>query len=300
MKYWENYHLAHNLRDALNALTTASGPSRVIAGGTDLLLDMQTGRQPFVHTLVDVTNIPELNEISEYGEKLFIGAAISHNQIILSPKVKEHALAVVEACSLIGGPQVRNVATLGGNVAHALPAGDGTIALLALNAEVELANIHGRRRLSLEKVFCGPGESILNPREDIIIGFYLPLSSPKEASAFRRIMRPQGVAIAILNIGVWVRRYDNYIVDIRIAVGPSGPVPRRIQEAEKFLQGQVFSERKIEQAVELLIDQSKFRTSRHRATSEYRQKMAKVILRDALSIAWDRASYEPSSSIDLS
>jgi len=105
------------------------------------MLDLRQGRRPPVHTLVDISGIPELIALEVRGAELFVGAAVPHSQVIASPLVYRHARALAEACDLIGGPQVRNVATLGGNVAHALPAADGAIALLALEATAVVATL---------------------------------------------------------------------------------------------------------------------------------------------------------------
>jgi carbon-monoxide dehydrogenase medium subunit len=132
---------------------------------------------------------------------------------------------------------VRNVATLGGNVAHALPAADGTIALLALDATAEIVSLEGRRRVPMEQLFAGPGQSTLQPRGEILVGFLLQRRGPGQASAFRRVMRPQGVAIAILNTAIWLERQEGCIRDIRIAVGPAGPTPFRARQTEATLRG---------------------------------------------------------------
>ena len=199
MTIWKNYHLAQTIPDAIQALAAAPGPSRVISGGTDLLLDLQQGRHPPVHTLVDVSAIPEMNLIEIRQEHLFVGAAVPLNRLVRSSLLGEHAPALVEACALIGGPQVRNTATLGGNVGHALPAADGTIALLSLGALAEIADANGCRQMPLENLFKGPGRSALIPEKELIAGFYLPVRAPGtssagQGSAFRRVMRPQGDA----------------------------------------------------------------------------------------------------------
>jgi carbon-monoxide dehydrogenase medium subunit len=105
-------------------------------------------------------------------------------------------------------------------------------------------------------------------------------------------MRPQGVAIAILNVAVWLRRIGDIVDDIRIAVGPSGPVPRRMLEAEAALRGKPLSKVVINQAYEALINEASFRTSRHRATKEYRQKISKVLLDEALGEAFQRSKFD--------
>jgi len=309
MALWEQYHLAHDISDALQVLADTRGESRLIAGGTDLLLDLRQGRHAPVHTLVDVSQITEMRKLelrsdsaqaenSPVGynppvqEYLFIGAALPLNQIVTSPMVRKHAHALFEAASLIGGPQVRNTATLGGNVAHALPAADGMIALLSLDARAEVADSQGSQRLPLLQLFRGPGQSTLDPKRQILVGFHLPLQKPNQASAFCRVMRPQGVAIAILNMSIWLERKDKLIHDIRIALGPAGPVPKRALATEEALHNCHFNENSLEKALQALLAESRFRTSPHRATEEYRQRMAAYLLEEVLSTAWLRAGSE--------
>ncbi len=222
MFLWQKYHIAVNTTDALQALAGAAGPARLVAGGTDLLLDLQQGRCPPVHTLVDVTRCAELTCLEVRGERLFIGAAIPLSQLVASPLVQEHAWALWEACGLIAGPQVRNTATLGGNVAHALPAGDGSIALLALRAQAEIASLSGSRTAPLESLFLGPGRSALLPGQELLVGFYIPLKAPGQTSAFKRLMRPQGVALPILNMAAWLHRDGETLADLALAIGPAG------------------------------------------------------------------------------
>ncbi len=289
MTIWKNYNLAKSLTEALQALADAPGPARLIAGGTDLLLDLQQGRLPPVHTLVDVTRIPEMNALEIRQDRLFVGGAVPLNQVVASPLVQQHARALYEAASLIGGPQVRNTATLGGNVAHALPAGDGTIALLALDALAEVASQQGCRLVPMKELFLGPGQSALPARGEVLVGFHLPLRKPGHGSAFQRIMRPQGVAIAILNMAVWLHRESDRVMDVHIAVGPAGPTPFRARAAEQTLCAQPLSDEGIERALEILLGEVRFRTSPHRATLVYRREMARVLLADTLQQAWQRA-----------
>jgi carbon-monoxide dehydrogenase medium subunit len=157
MTLWQKYSLASNISDALQTLSSAVGPARLIAGGTDLLLDLQQGRCPPVHTLVDVSQCAELTCLEVRGERLFIGAAVTLSVLYASPLVQTHAQALWKACGLIAGPQVRNTATLGGNVAHALPAGDGSIALLALRRLRRDCHLVQEPRNSSKDSFLAPG-----------------------------------------------------------------------------------------------------------------------------------------------
>jgi carbon-monoxide dehydrogenase medium subunit len=292
MNLWQAYLRPTNLSQALQAFAEATGPILPIAGGTDLLLDLEQGRHSPVHTLLDVMSIREMTALEVRGQDLFVGAAVPVNPIVLDPLVSMHAQALTEACNLIAGPQVRNVATLGGNVAHALPAADGTIALLALNAQAEVASSTGTRRVPFEGLFLGPGKSALKHGQELLVGFYLPLSKRGQASCFKRIMRPQGVALPIINVAIWLERKDNVISQIRIAVGPGGPTPWSGTEAEKALIGKPLNDETFNAALEALLVQVGFRSSTRRASADYRRHIVSDLFRDVLKTAWQRAEQE--------
>jgi CO/xanthine dehydrogenase FAD-binding subunit len=288
MSLWKEFLHPQTVQEAVEALASAPSPAIPIAGGTDLMLDLQQGNHTPVHTLVDLTGIAEMRALEIRDMRLFIGAGVPHNRIVESALVQEHAQALVESCGLIGGPQVRNMATLGGNVAHALPAADGTIGMLALEAEAEVASPQARRRIPLQQIFAGPGKSTLHQNE-ILVGFYLPLRIAHQASAFYRIMRAQGIALPILNLAAWVERDGDILRKARISVGPAGPTPFRARQTEAFLQDKVFSAETIAGAQQTLLAEAVFRTSPARATAEYRRDLVVVLLQNALITAWERA-----------
>src|SRR5215213_3583536 len=282
MNLWQEYIRPTNLSQALQAFAEASGPILPIAGGTDLLLDLEQGRHSPVRTLLDVTSIAEMTALEVRGDSLFIGAAIPVNRIVLDPLVVARAQALTEACDLIAGPQVRNVATLGGNVAHALPAADGTIALLALNAVAEVAGVAGTRRVPFKELFLGPGKSALKHGEELLVGFHLPVTTLHQSSCFKRIMRPQGVALPIINLAIWLERNNDEISQVRIAVGPGGPTPWSGTEAEKVLLGKPLNEETFNAAVETLLGQVGFRSSARRAGADYRRHIVVGLFKDVL------------------
>jgi len=289
MNLWHEYRQPTSISEAIEDLQNAPQPVAPIAGGTDLLLDIRQGRHAPPQTLIDLTGVPEMNVIESRDNFLFIGAAVPINRIISNPLVIKNAYALIEACDLIAGPQVRNTATLGGNVAHALPAADGTIALVALNAQAEIAGPQGLRRVPFVDLFKGPGQSTINKSCELIAGFYTPLVKKDQASAFKRIMRPQGVALPILNCAVWLDRDTDVVGDVRIAVGPGGPTPFRAVEAENLMRGQVYNEMILSRALERLAAQARFRTSPHRATEDYRKHIISGLFKDTFSEAWSRA-----------
>lgn len=289
MTLWHEFRQPTSIIEAIEDLREAPKPAVPIAGGTDLLLDIRQGRHAQAQTLIDLTCVPEMNVIETRSDGIFIGAVVPINQITSHPLVQNNARALIEACSLIGGPQVRNTATLGGNVAHALPAADGTIALLALDAKAEIANHNGLRKVPFVDLFLGPGISSIDKTSELISGFYFQRQTHQQASAFKRIMRPQGVALPILNCATWVERDGDQIVDVRIAVGPGGPTPFRATQAEAALRGKVYSEGVISGAITALVTQAKFRTSRYRATEVYRRHIVKDLFTDTFNEAWSRA-----------
>jgi carbon-monoxide dehydrogenase medium subunit len=220
---------------------------------------------------------------------LFVGAAVPVSRIVASSLVRSHALALVEAADLIAGPQVRNVATLGGNVAHALPAADGTIALMALEATCEIAGPDGSRQEPIGSLFLGPGKSALKEGRELLVGFRLAKQTKGQASAFKRIMRPQGPALPILNTAVWLARRGGKVADVRIAVGPGGPVPFRALTAEQTLRSHSFTPVVCERTLTALLSQVQFRTSPQRASADYRRHLAGLLMQEALETAWERA-----------
>lgn len=291
MNFWSEYVLARSIEEALHALAEAPGPACPVAGGTDLLLEIQQGHRPPVHTLVDITQIPELNCLELQEDLLRIGAAVPVAELTESSLIHEHALALAEACGLIGGPQVRNTATLGGNVAHALPAADGMIALVALDAQVEIASAQGIRRQPVLSLFRGPGKSALALEREFIVAFLVPGRRSGQASAFERVMRPQGVALPVLNLAAWLERAGDRIQAIRIAIGPAGPVPQRATAVEDCLRGARLDDQTFALALAQLRATMRFRTSPQRATAAYRYDLGEVLLGSVLKRVWNLAAF---------
>jgi CO/xanthine dehydrogenase FAD-binding subunit len=294
MALWQKYHRPRSVDEALAVMNEHDGKALLIAGGTDLLLDMQQGRHEPVEAMVDVTSIADLTHVVEENGYVEIGAAATHTQIVKSDLIIQNGACLVESCGVIGGPQVRNVATLGGNVAHALPAADGTTALVALDAQVEVASSLGRTWRPILSLFKGPGISALDNGRELITRFRFEKATGGQGSAFKRIMRPQGVALPILACAVWLDVGEPgpdtavEVRDVRICIGPLSPVPVRAEKAEAALRG-----RSLEDALDdcIAAARSEFmpRTSKHRATSAYRMEMIEVLLRRALLPAMRRA-----------
>ena len=291
MTLFKEYLQPTTVQQAVDDLSNASGSAAIIAGGTDLLLDIKQGRHQPVDLLIDISGIPEMQVITQEEDFVYLGAGVTHREIISNPLLMEHAQCVVEGCGLIGGPQVRNIATIGGNVSHALPAGDGTISLLALDTEVQIASPEGVRWIPLIDLFAGPGKVTFDRNQEIVIGFRFKVKGTREGSAFHRVMRPQGVAIAILNMAAWIKLgKKDTIAEIHLSCGPAGPKPFRAFNTEQYLEGKNWDESVFHKASQILGGEVSLRTSAHRATKEYRHKLLPVLVRRVVESAWDRAS----------
>jgi CO/xanthine dehydrogenase FAD-binding subunit len=289
MKLFQEYFRPTTIDEAFEVMNASPGLASLVAGGTDLLLDIRQGRVPVLHTLVDITSIPELTTLELRGERLFIGAAVPLARIAESSLVRDNARVLQEACRLIGGPQVRNIATLGGNVAHALPAADGTIAMMCLETKVTIASQCTLKELPLHGLFLGPGRSTLQEGREMIVGFSIPLKKPNQASSYMRVMNPQGIALPILNISIWLERGGDTLKDIRIAIGPSQDFPSKRDDLAEQIRGMKVDTGILKEFTRLISEQIPFRTSKHRASADYRHHLVETLLMDTFQIAWKRA-----------
>jgi len=267
------------------------GRARVIGGGTDLLLEIQQGRDSVVASMVDTSRISGLDQISHEDGYIVIGCAVTHTQIVQNEFINRSGICLMEACGVIGGPQVRNVATLAGNVVHAMPAGDGSIGLLALGGEVEVSDAEDQRWVPLQDVFLGPGKSTIDPHRALLTRLRFQPTTAGEGSAFTRIMRPQGVALPMISMAARMRLNDtNNIDEVRISLGPAGPVPYLAEPAMDLLKGGPAEPEQFAKAVDVVLDSIQLRTSQYRATREYRAEMIRMHLPIVLSRAAERAN----------
>jgi carbon-monoxide dehydrogenase medium subunit len=289
LTYWQNYHTPATIEEAVNLLAQYNGQARVVGGGTDLILEMQQGHRPPVAALVDVTRISGLNEIMEEDGYLVIGAGVTHSQIVADERMVQHGTCLVESCGVIGGPQVRNVGTLAGNVAHALPAGDGTISLLALNGDVQIATGAGLTWQSMRETFVGPGHSAVDSTQMLIARLRFKPTGAGEGSAFRRVMRPQGIALPIIGMAAKVSVEGDSITAARVTIGPAGPTPFVAEQTMAYLTGKLATFKTYTIAAEVALEEAQLRASRHRSSKEYRAEMIRVQLPKTLAKAAERA-----------
>ena len=310
-KFWDEYHLPATLDDALELLARYDGRARVIGGGTDLLLDLKEehylGERPHYAALIDVTRIAGANEIREDGGWIVIGCAVTHAQVVASPPIQARATALFEASGVVAGAQIRNMGTVVGNVAHALPAADSAVALAVLGAEVQVVRhpslVVGQHWQPIASLYLGPGKSAVDSTREIISAIRFRPTGANEGSAFARIMRPQGIALPILGIAARVKyatRNTQYAIDdVAISAGPVAPTLFRATRTEEFLRGKVLDDATLDEAARVLLSEAQPRTSAHRATREYRAELLPTMLREVLTRVAARAKTVQSSALNL-
>lgn len=287
---WAKYYTPATVQEALDLLRRFDGQARVVGGGTDLLVETRRGMHKPVEAMVDVTHIGGLDEIHADADNIVIGCGVTHSRIAKDARIIEHGTCLAESCGVIGGPQVRNVGTLAGNVAHALPAGDGTIGLLALGGEIEVASDDGVKWMQLQESFKGPGKSFIDRYRQVLTRLRFRPTGPGEGSAHHRVMRPQGVCLPIISIGVRVHVDDeNTITDARISMGPVGPVPYLAEAAMDVLIGGPATNEQFDRAAGIALENVEMRASKYRASRPYREQMLRTFLPATLRRAVARA-----------
>jgi carbon-monoxide dehydrogenase medium subunit len=287
---WQTYETPGSVQEALSLLAKHDGQAQIIAGGTDLIIELQEGRHS-VDCLVDVTRIPGLDRIEKQDDWIVMGANVTFRQIKESRLLQAEARVLSEAAATVGALQIQTVATLGGNVVSALPAADGCVALIALDAEARIVDGGGQAWRPVAELFLGPGKSAVDPMRQMLTAIRIPAAGARHGSAWERIGRRRALVLPILNCGVSVTLDGDgqHFEWARIGLGPVSPVPFRARETETFLSGRPANEDAFVQAGEIAAGEARPRTSLLRASKEYRVEVLKVLVRQGLSRAVQQA-----------
>ena len=269
------------IEEALALLKEYKGKARLIAGGTDLIPEIREERSEF-EVLVDTEKIKKLKSIREEGKKIFIGSGATFSELEESELVKTNALALCQAASLMGSPQVRNRGTIGGNIVSAQPAADGALALFAFDATLEIASIKGIREVPISKAYLDIGKSIINASREILVGIRLEKRKKGDGSNYQRVAMRRAMALPILACAVFVQSMDRSIAFARIAIGPVSNTPFRAKETEDFLEGKSLTAETFERAGEIASEEVNPRDSRLRGSRMYRKGLSATLVKRGL------------------
>lgn len=224
-----------------------------------------------------------METIEEQGDKLYLGAGVTHTRAATSELIKEKATALAQAAVQVGSLQVRNVGTVIGNIVNAQPAADTAVALVALGATVEIVYIDGSKEvIPVEELYAGPGKSKVDSTRSIVMGLYIPVR-PGRKSVFKRIARRKALALPVLNVAAALILEEGVIKEISIAAGPIGPQPVRLKEVEQVLHGKKPTSEIIDEAAQVAAEVAQPRESILRGSREYRKELLGFLIRRVLT-----------------
>ena len=272
------------VEEAASALKKHGGKAQVLAGGTDLLSAMKLGAISPEY-VVNIKNIQGLNKVREEGNTLKIGALTTISTIQESKLIKQKCPSLHEATKTFATPQVRNMATIGGNICRSSPAGDMIPPLLTFNAEVKLVGPNGERKVALEDFLTGPWKNVL--KDEILTEIIVPLPKEARGTAFAKMTRNTS-DLAKLSCAVSIAVRNGSCEDIRIALGSLADKPVRAKKVEQAMKGKEIKEEVIKEAAgKVAGDISPITDAR--STTEYRAQVSQVLVKRVILQASARA-----------
>lgn len=264
---------------------------RVIAGGTDVLIKMQHGQFQEAE-LLSIRTIRSLADIKKLEDgTIVIGALATFSQIFKDPIIQTDLPSLGEAAVSMGGPQIRNIATIGGNICNGATSADSASTLFALNARLRLESKTGARLVPIREFYLGPGKVDLKPGEILTEFRIAPEDYRDFGGHYIKFAARKAMDIATLGVSVMCRADGKNLTEVRIGLGVAGPTPLRCAEAEDFAQGRAISNETLAQIGKLAVQSTHARTS-WRASKEYREHLVEVLVQRALKTAIVRAGGE--------
>jgi xanthine dehydrogenase iron-sulfur cluster and FAD-binding subunit A len=287
---WQTYYTPTSVDEALRLLAeygpNADGPAtRVIAGGTDLIVELQRGQRK-LSVLIDVTRVGGLDQVRMDDEGLIhVGPAVTHNLAVASEVLRKRGFPLALACWRVGTPQLRNRGTIAGNLVTASPANDTITALWALNAHLTLRSTRGSRTLSFGDFYHGVRQTALAP-DEMVTDIAFPALGANQRGTFAKLALRRTHAIALVNAAVVLTFDGDTVVRARITLGSVAPTIIRARDAESALVGRPLSDASIASAAELAIETTACITD-VRAGCDYREEMVRVLVHRALTALRD-------------
>lgn len=277
------YSDAETVREA-TALLAENPKLRLIAGGTDVLIKLHGGQLEDAE-LLSLRKIKALERIwkAEDGT-IVIGAMATFDQVFKDPILRELIPILTEAAISMGGPQIRNIATIGGNVCNGATSADSASSLFVLNAQLKLVDVNGERVVPIREFYLGPGKVALKPGEILTEILISPDNYLAFGGQYIKFAMRQAMDIATLAVSVTCKLHSKTFDEVRIGLGVAGPTPLRCLEAEAYAKGKDISAETVAEIGKLAVKSAKARTS-WRASKEYREHLVEELVQRALKIA---------------
>jgi CO/xanthine dehydrogenase FAD-binding subunit len=274
--------------ECLQILAKRGPDTKVVAGGTDLLPQLKNGvLKP--GWVVDLSAVAELRTISDAPDgRLRIGASVTARELELDARVRSRFPALAESAAMVGSVQVRNLATLGGNLCNSAPSADMAPPLLALDAEAVIAGPSGQRRVPMASFFLGVRRTVLAPGE-LLLEIVVPAQGAHSGGNYLRHTPRRELDIAVVGVASQITLAGGKCTAARIALAAVAPVPLRATDAEQALVGQPLTPQQIERAADLASGAAR-PIDDHRGSIEFRNHLVRVLTRRTLTTALERAS----------
>ncbi len=272
-----------SLDEALGAITENSS-LKPFAGGTDLMVQLQDSSRKI--QLIDISGIPELHYLRLEVGKVHVGANMTHAEIAESRLMRENAPLLAQSSAVMGGPAIRNRATVGGNVANSSPVAESFPTLIAHGAEIVIKSIRGERRMAVEDFHLGPGRNALEP-DELILGFEIPAVGENFFGFYERLGSRAAMTITKVGVALSGCLKSKRLENVRIALSAVAPRVIRAPESEMILEGVVLSEEILERAAEVLVTECT-PISDFRSTCGYREDMVGELFKKGIAEATRR------------
>lgn len=276
----KRYFRPESVEEALALLNSHQSSARLIAGGTDLMIELDRGQRPGVSILIDISGIPVLKNIDVQPELVTLGAMVTHNDVVASSTLVSRALPLAQACWEVGSPQLRNRATIAGNVVTASPANDTITPLFALDAGLHIESVSGRRTEPINSFYKGVRKTTLAANELVTGISFKPLTDSQRGLYVKLGLR-KAQAISVVHLAIILTFDDEIVIDSRITLGSVAPTIIRVSAAEEHLRGRPLDEAAIREAARAAEAEPR-PIDDLRGTARYRSNMIGVMVRRAL------------------
>ena len=283
---WNEYITPASLPEALTLLAEKREKARLVAGATDLMLELERGVRKGIEAIVDITRLPDLDQITpDESGTIHIGPLVTHNAAAASKLLRERAFPLVSAAWQVGAPQIRNRATVAGNLVTASPANDAITPLMALGACVTLASTSGKRRVPLHEFYTGVRRTVLQP-DEMLVEIDFPALKGNQRGTFLKLGLRRAQAISLVNVAIVLDLGPATVKSAVITLGAVAPTIIHASEAESYLAGKELSEQTIQRAAELAAQASR-PIDDIRGSAAYRKAMIGVLVGRGLRLLRD-------------